>query len=97
MLIITCDPVTTVESTEFTTALRQVGALHITSNTWLLPGAHEASAVMDMLFPLLPDKDADSLFIGALDVQGKVQWANTTASDEEIASLVRNARENSES
>ena len=93
MLIIACDPVTSVESTEFTQALSEVGALHITSNTWLLPGEHTASAVMEMLYPLLPDKDADSLFIGELNVLAELQWANTTASDAEIGSLIRNARE----
>ena len=96
MLIITCDPATSVESTEFTQALSEVGALHITSNCWLLPGEHLASAVMDMLYPLLPDKDADALFIGQLDVLAEVQWANTTASDGEIGSLIRNAREHGE-
>jgi hypothetical protein len=96
MLIITCDPVTTVESTEFTQALSEVGALHITSNTWLLPGDHKAGSVMDMLYPLLPDKDADSLFIGRLDILAELQWANTTVSDAEIGSLIRNAREHPE-
>jgi hypothetical protein len=94
MLIITCDPATSVESTEFTAALSEVGALQITANTWLLPGAHLASAVMDMLEPLLPDRERDALFIAALDVMAELQWANTTASDAEIGSLIRNAREN---
>jgi hypothetical protein len=97
MLIITCDPVTSVESTEFVTALSEVGALQITANAWLLPGEHGASSVMDMLYPLLPEMELDALFIGALDVMAELQWANTTASDAEIGSLIRNAREHPES
>jgi hypothetical protein len=94
MLIITCDPAKSVESTEFTQALRETGALHITDSTWLLPGDHSASCVMNMLYPLLPDKDRDALFIGALDIMAELQWANTTASDAEIGALIRVSREN---
>jgi len=97
MLIITCDPATSVESTEFSAALSEVGAQQVTANTWLLPGTHTASSVMDMLYPLLPDQDRDALFIAALDVMAELQWANTTIGDGEIGALIRNAREHPES
>jgi hypothetical protein len=93
MLIITHDIKSSGKADEFESALRDLGALHVTPSTWLLPGTHLASSLMEMLEPLLPDKDADALFIGALDAFAELQWTNTLCSDSELGGLIRLVRE----
>jgi hypothetical protein len=96
MLIITCDTLRPTALTQFTKALGDIGALQVLGGTWVLPGSHAASAVMDMLEPLLPSKDNDALFIAALDAFAELQWTNTVCSDAELGGLIRMARERAE-
>jgi len=93
MLIITHDPREPGASTRLHNALRELSAMQVSPSTWLLRGQHSASALMDVLEPLLADQQADGLFIGNLDALGELQWANTLCGDAELGTLIRVERE----
>jgi hypothetical protein len=93
MLIVTCDAGQPLDDSEFVHALSELNGLRVSRSTWLLPGEHSASGLLDVLEPLLPDRDRDALFIAHLDAFAELQWANTLTSDAEIGGLIRLVRE----